>query len=157
MIMPRRKAPPHMPPLSFGNRSEIFFLTVCTRRKKALLARQDVHTLLIESWRKANSWLVGRYVLLPDHLHLFCAQQSEIVSIQHWCAYWKRLCSKNWPRPGEYPIWQKNLWDTQVRSADWYEARWQYVLQNPVRHGLVTEPDLWPYKGELNVLEWHDP
>jgi len=28
------------------------------------------------------------------------------------------------------------------------------VRQNPLRAGLVQEPDEWLWKGEVNVLQW---
>ena len=37
-----------------------------------------------------------------------------------------------------------------------YDEKWQYVRNNPVRHGLVESAEKWPYQGELNRLEWHD-
>jgi len=51
----------------------IVYLTVCTKRRKPILATPAVHELLRASWREARLWLVGRYVIMPDHLHLFCA------------------------------------------------------------------------------------
>jgi len=32
-----------------------------------------VHDLLCSVWREATAWLVGRYVIMPDHVHLFAA------------------------------------------------------------------------------------
>ena len=48
------------------------------------------------------------------------------------------------------------IWDRQLRPAESYEEKWQYVKNNPVRHGFVSHAEDWPYQGELNVLEWHD-
>ena len=47
-------------------------------------------------------------------------------------------------------------WDRQLRRADSHAAKWEYVRNNPVRHGHVENLDDWPYQGELNILEWHD-
>jgi len=52
------------------------------------------------------------------------------------------------------PIWQRDFWDTQLRKGENYDEKWQYVLENPVRAGLVKHSEDWPYQGELNVLEW---
>jgi len=51
----------------------IVYLTVCTKRRKPILASAAAHELLRTSRREARSWLVGRYVVMPDHIHLFCA------------------------------------------------------------------------------------
>ena len=48
------------------------------------------------------------------------------------------------------------IWDRELRRAESYEEKWQYVKNNPVRHGYISRVEDWPYQGELNVLEWHD-
>ena len=35
-----------------------------------------------------------------------------------------------------------------------YDDKWEYVRNNPVRHGYATKADDWPYQGELNELRW---
>lgn len=146
-----------MPVQDFGNRSNIVFLTACAAGRKKILAKEDIHALLAECWIKASDWIVGHYVILPDHLHLFCApNRFEPRSIQNWVAFWKSLASRRWPRPEEQPVWQIDCWDRQLRSGDSYSAKWAYVRENPIRHGLCKQVTDWPYQGELNQLPWHD-
>jgi putative transposase len=154
---PERRLPAHFPPVAFHNRSTIIFVTVCTEKRKHILAREDVHQLLLSVWQAADTWSVGRYVLMPDHVHLFCTpSRVEPVPLAKWVHFWKSHVSSRWPRPAEQPLWQKSFWDTQLRRGESYENKWAYVVQNPVRHGLVERAEDWPYRGELNVLEWHD-
>ena len=54
------------------------------------------------------------------------------------------------------PVWQREFWDRQLRRAESYDEKWEYVKNNPLRHGFVSRAEDWPYQGELNVLEWHD-
>ena len=72
-------------------------------------------------------------------------------------SYWRNLVTKGWPDRSPLPIWQREYWDRQLRRKESYAAKWDYVKNNPVRHGLVTKADDWPYHGELNALAWHDP
>jgi len=154
---PSRKRPAHMPVVDTGNLSPIVFLTVCTKDHCSLFASPDVHALLTESWRAAEHWHVGRYVVMPDHIHLFCCPATRPPeSLRSWVKYWKTLVSRRWPRPSEHPIWQQDVWDTQLRSGESYSGKWQYVRENPVRAGLAERSDDWPYQGELNMLPWHD-
>ncbi len=154
--LPQRRTAAHFPPIERSNTPVIIFLTICTQARKAILARPDVHDLLVEVWREATHWRVGRYVLMPDHLHLFCAPgQAEIPSLGKWIQFWKSCASRKWPRPNEHPVWQKSHWDTQLRSGDGYDEKWAYVQQNPVRKGLVSRPDDWPFLGEVYALDWH--
>ena len=101
------------------------------------------------------SWLVGRYIIMPDHIHLFCAPADLIAaSLKPWVRFWKSHVAKNWNDPTQLPIWQRDFWDTQLRKGESYGEKWQYVLDNPVRAGLAKCSEDWPYQGELNVLEW---
>jgi putative transposase len=68
----RRKHPAHGVLVSMDS-PNIVFLTVCTKDRAAWLASDAAHAALLEAWREADAWWVGRYVLMPEHLHLFCA------------------------------------------------------------------------------------
>ena len=43
---------------------------------KPLLANNEAARLIIEPWRAANFWRVGRYVIMPNYIHLFCAPNT---------------------------------------------------------------------------------
>jgi hypothetical protein len=73
---PCRKRPAHFPAVTVGFKSIIIFLTVCTRQRKPLLANDEAAQLIIEAWQAANFWRVGRYVIMPDHIHLFCGPNT---------------------------------------------------------------------------------
>jgi REP element-mobilizing transposase RayT len=156
--LPDRKRPTHFPAVERFNRSDIVFVTVCTQERRPLLARDAAVVRLVEAWRQADAWQVGRYVVLPDHLHLFCAPAvREAPSLVAWVKYWKALVSFAWPWPDEKPIWQQSFWDRQLRDGEHYSARWDYVRNNPVRHRLVQRAEAWPWQGELNEFRFHDP
>lgn len=135
----------------------IIFVTVCTKTRKPLLAKADTVATILRAWEEADTWLVGRYAVLPDHVHLFCAPARPEVSLRRWVKYWKARASLAWPRPTEHPLWQDDFWDTQLRRGESYSAKWEYVRTNPVRHGLVSTAEDWPWAGEIHRLEWHDP
>jgi putative transposase len=68
-----RKHPAHHPFVERHNEPIIVFLTVCSKDRKRILASADVVHVLENAWASAESWLVGRYVVMADHVHLFCA------------------------------------------------------------------------------------
>lgn len=155
--VPLRKTPAHFPVSEKGNLSSIVFLTVCTKDRKPILAQDDVHDVLLRAWRDADQWSVGKYVVMPDHIHMFCGPAKiEYPSLKKWVQYWKTMASRRWPRPDEHPVWQVDSWDRQLRCDESYSAKWEYVAQNPVRHGLVKQADDWKYRGEVSILRWHD-
>jgi putative transposase len=150
-----RRRPVHQDLHEGFNKPVVVFVTVCTKGKKPILANDEVHRLLRDSWCEAHSWLVGRYVLMPDHLHLFCSPATtQSPLLQQWVSYWKSHAARNWPKPGDAPVWQSDFWDTQLRRVESYDEKWRYVVENPVRAGLVASAEDWPYQGELNTLIW---
>ena len=152
-----RKRPAHQSVDEYFNASRIVFLTVCAEKRKPLLCSDDVHDLLIRSWKEADSWLVGRYIMMPDHLHLFCSPVGlEYPALKSWVGYWKSWSARHWPDADVGKVWQRDVWDTQLRKGESYSEKWHYVVNNPVRAELVDDSIFWPYQGEMNVLQWHE-
>lgn len=130
----------------------IVFVTTCTRDRKPWLANGDAHRFLREAWAHSEGWLVGRYVLMPDHLHFFCAPQKLEFSLAKWMTFWKR----SFTRLAKNTEWkfQTGHWDTRLRREENYEQKWSYVRENPVRASLVARAEDWSYQGEMNFLPW---
>jgi putative transposase len=133
---------------------ELLFVTAVTKDRKAILARPEIHKLLRDTWQSAEAWLVGRYIIMPDHVHFFCAPGTKSHSLEDWMSYWKAAVTRTWPHPDEKPIWKRAFWDTRIRIGESYSAKWDYVRNNPVRAGLCAPADDWLHQGELNFLPW---
>jgi REP-associated tyrosine transposase len=41
---------------------------------------------------------------------------------------------------------------TSLRAGESYSEKWNYVRDNPVRAGLVSNADEWKYAGEIEKL-----
>ncbi|MBX3028284.1 transposase [bacterium] len=151
--MRSRRTPAHPSPIERIGRPVILLVTVCTDRRRPLLANHEAAAILCDAWRRAASWAVGRYVLMPDHVHLFCAPRDD-VAVVAWVRFWKAMATRRWRADVARPLWQRDCWDTQLRSDAGYDEKWRYVRWNPVRHGLVEHPARWPFQGEMTSLEW---
>jgi putative transposase len=103
-------------------------------------------------WTEATAWYVGRYVLMPDHLHLFATPGESGLSLEAWVKYWKSQFRKKHGNPTKRM--QTDHWDTRLRREESYDMKWDYVVNNPVRHGLVAKAEDWPYQGEIFELRW---
>jgi putative transposase len=92
---------------------------------------------------------VGRYVILPDHLHFFVALPDDI-KLGDWVGTLKRVLARSLEGSGSSdPIWQRGFFDHVLRSGESYAEKWKYVRENPIRAGLVKSADDWPYSGEI--------
>lgn len=114
-----------------------------------------MHSLLRDAWHFHDDYPVGRYVIMPEHIHLFVGENdSSFVSLPNWVAKWKGYVTRRWLRYEDRPIWQRSFWDRQLLGSAAYEFKWIYVRWNPVRHGLVDHPNDWPFQGEMVRLPW---
>ena len=50
------------------------------------------------------------------------------------------------------PLWEKEFFDHLIRSGESYSEKWEYVLQNPCRAGLVADADDWPHMGHIHYI-----
>jgi putative transposase len=128
------------------------FLTVCTQERAPWLAQPSAQRTLHDIWQHiATAWLVSDYLLMPDHLHLFCAPYDTSCAIERWIAFWKDRFAKSWIDQGKF---QSGGFHHRLRNDENYAWKWRYVLENPVRRGLVERIEEWPYAGRVHEIRW---
>lgn len=145
----------------------IYFVTTCTLERRSILARTEVAAILLEEWRHAQNrhgWAIGRYVIMPDHVHFFCRAELHAKRLSIFLQRWKEWTSKRIARelpvagigdPGRRHgarLWQEEFFDHVLRSGESYREKWDYVKENPVRAALVERSDDWPWQGEIESL-----
>ena len=147
-----RKAPAGGAHIVLGQ-PNVFFITVNAKDKIPWIGQADVQRTLEGIWReRATAWLVGYYLLMPDHLNLFCATHDLHYNIDQWIMYWKSEFSRqhldrNWE-------WQRRAFHHRMRNRIEYEEKLIYVRENPMRKNLARTIDEWPLQGRIHDLRW---
>jgi REP element-mobilizing transposase RayT len=126
----------------------LYFVTFNTHKRRKLLANSRVHDALIHFAQEGQLRGIGlgRYVIMPDHVHLFVRGGLDF-SLRQWVRVLKRVLSK--AISSAPPHWQQGFFDHLVRHSESYAEKWEYVRQNPVRAGLASHPDEWPWQGQI--------
>jgi REP-associated tyrosine transposase len=135
----------------------IYFITTCAFKRRAILASKEVAAILIDEWQSAydrHGWAVGRYVIMPEHVHFFCSPELDAKTLPVFMQAWKQWTSKRITREIRLSakVWQEEFFDHVLRSSESYSQKWDYVKENPVRAGLVDSSDKWRWQGEVEAL-----
>jgi len=93
---------------------------------------------------------VGRYVIMPDHIHLFVRGGPNFL-LARWVSGLKRAISVKLGLRNQ--LWQPGFFDHVLRSDESYGEKWQYVRENPVRAGLTAQAEDWSHQGEFVVID----
>jgi mono/diheme cytochrome c family protein/REP element-mobilizing transposase RayT len=148
---PQRKKLPHERPLWLRPEDEIFFVTVCCEpRGKNQLCHPKIARAIFDSieFRNRNAvWYAHVVCLMPDHLHALVSFPYE-RPMKQIIADWKRFLAR------EFKIdWQRDFFDHRLRKEESYREKADYILANPVRAGLITSSEEWPYFWTANPQE----
>jgi REP element-mobilizing transposase RayT len=156
---PRASFPARPPRLDrlFSSIQPFYFVTFNTHKRAAILARPELHEAFRTFCTRAaeHDIAVGRYVIMPDHIHLFVALPETAKTLTRWMQMLKTVVGKELLRLGCHkPHWQEGFFDHVLRSSESYDAKWDYVRMNPVRAGLCRAPDEREYQGEIVRLRF---
>ena len=156
--MPRlyKNTPPRLDSVFAAYQSPLYFVTFRAWHECSFLACDSVKAA-IEDYGRANmeqGRALGRYVIMPDHIHLFCRLSGEDQLGQFIRLMKQRLGRALKAEGHSAPYWQPGFFDHLLRKADSYSEKWAYVRQNPVRKGLVASADEWPYQGEVVSIRY---
>ncbi len=140
------------------------FITTSCYRRLPLLARaqnRDLLLRILERVRRRYHFVVVGYVVMPEHIHLLLGEPergnpSKVVqAIKQGFA--RRLLHK---LRGVADARQSSLWQTALDGGHIWQARFydfvvfteekkveklHYMHANPVKRGLVMEPQQWEW------------
>jgi putative transposase len=113
--MPER--PPRLEQLSRCYDPPLYFITFNTHHRRKVLANAEIHERFVAFARigETRGIAVGRYVLMPDHVHLFVQGNLNFVLTQR-VRLLKRALSK--PTPIAGPHWQWGFFNHVIRNSE---------------------------------------
>ena len=140
---PQRKSLPHNLPSWVDPETAVFFITICcTPKDENQLCTPEVSGGIFESvaFRQSRGdWWVQLLLLMPDHLHALVSFPSDkdmttvISPSKEFLA--KKLSIR----------WQPHFFDHRLRSGESLRDKADYILNNPVRRGLIARTEDWSY------------
>jgi REP-associated tyrosine transposase len=137
--------PPRLPAILLSwDKSIIYFVTMCVKDRRNVLARQEIFDAIKAVIAQLRKWYVLAVVIMPDHVHWVVSPVGDRdLSVGDFSHGFKRMLRKCLAtQPWE---WQRGCFDRLLRSDENLRSKWIYVKDNPVRHGLARRAEDWPY------------
>ena len=141
---PVRKQLRHVPPVPVPD--AFYFVTICAAvRGGSELTDHAAQILEAARHRQARgTWFLALFLVMPDHLHMIVhvpprdmAGMGPLTAVvADFKRYLSTFCGISF---------QTGYFDTRIRDAAHYAEKWDYIVRNPVRKGLVATPREWPH------------
>ena len=137
---------------AYADTGAICSVTFAVRDRRRVFAHPAVARAAVDVLRSHAARTGVRlyaYCVMPDHVHLV-VKPSLSCDITAFVGQFKNLAQRAaWRFGVEGAFWQRSFWDHFLRVAEDLETVVQYVLDNPVRAGLVERREDYPFSGTL--------
>jgi putative transposase len=126
-----------------------FFITSSIWERRAILQSQPLCDLLLSVIRENRAkerFQVHEFVFMRDHIHLILTPAPQIPlekAVQFIKGGFSFRAKKENLFNGE--IWQKGYHENRIRDSAEYAQHVEYVWMNPVKAGLVEQPEDYLY------------
>ncbi|UCE65922.1 MAG: transposase [Candidatus Zixiibacteriota bacterium] len=156
----------------YDNDGRARFVTFSAHQRIPILTNSRSRQVIVDSIdesRRRFGFQLAAYVIMPEHVHLVMIPAVE-MKMGQVIGEIKRMSSKRIHefllqedndliprltvrRNGEYrfAFWQKRCYDHNIRSEESLWEKVNYCHYNPVKRGLVKEPEAW----EWSSYRWY--
>jgi putative transposase len=141
---------------------DLHFITCSCHERRAWLAtpaRRNLFLDVLEQTRQAYDFVVVGYVVMPEHFHLLIGEPergtpSLVMQVlkQRFARKVLQQIRRDTVCLGSFPtasapehVWQTRFYDFNVWTARKHLEKLRYLHRNPVKRGLVLEPDQWQW------------
>jgi len=156
-MLKQRKRVPRLPRFDyFGHYA--YFITCSTYQKRPYFRDKAIVDIVLSVLRRVgakNSFRVYAYCLMPDHLHLLLVGEEK-SSLDSFMKTFKQETSFAFKRAHGNSLWQRSYYDHVLRKEETLEVVALYILNNPVRAGLVDDYRNYAFSGSL-VFDVKEP
>jgi putative transposase len=139
-----------------------FFLTIVTYERRPTFAEHgqvERLRLALKQVMREAAFQIPAAVVLPDHVHFLWSLPRGDTDFSRRVGRMKVLFTRSLDaaettqahlsdsrrRHRESDVWHRRFWEHAIEDEDDFENHLNYIHYNPVKHGLVACPHLWPH------------
>ena len=127
-----------------------YFLTFCTYDRQhtftdPVTAASVIAQILRTS--SASGFELLAYCLMPDHAHLLVEGLQPSSDLRRFTKRLKQSSGQMYAHRAGHRLWQEGYYDRVLREGEEPKQVARYIIENPVRAGLVRSPLDYPFIG----------
>ncbi len=129
-----------LPSTAYTHENAIFSVTTATRDRVRVFAKPAVAEGAVDVLRERSAFHLVRvlaFCVMPDHVHIMLSP-SRTCDVPTFVGQFKNLAQRRgWTLGVRGAFWQQSFHDRVLRRDDDVATVASYILDNPVRAGLV--------------------
>lgn len=147
-----------LPPESYRGRVEVAF-TACIQHRIPLFVDPNLVSRCVEILLEAAAYEhsdVLAFVFMPDHCHLLFHGRDDASDILRLMRRFKQRTGYLFSQQNVGARWQKDFYDHICRDDQEVQVQIRYIVENPVRKGIVKHWKDYRFKGStvFDLDEW---
>jgi putative transposase len=138
-----------LPGFSYVGESE-YSITCCTfNRHRCFTEATVVDAVRVQLLHIATEqqFDIPAYCFMPDHVHVLATGRSDGSDLRRFLKDWKQQTGHAYKQAAHIKLWQGGFYDHVLRAEEDRAAVVRYLLENPIRAGLVRNLLEYPYWG----------
>jgi len=133
-------------------------ITITTYNKQQIFVNKNIykqHCLILKETAKKYCFKIWVFCFMPDHLHLLVEGKDKNSDIQKFIKIFKQKTGFLYKQSIGKKLWCTSYYDHLLRKEEDVISVVKYILNNPVRAGLVKEWYEYPFSGsfEMDIKE----
>ena len=141
--------PPHLPNFSYVGKY-VYSLTFCTYERRVIFVDSDsVRLAFAQILRAADEkgFEITTYCFMPDHVHLIVTGLGDNSDAKAFIKAAKQYSAHHFAEQRRTRLWARYGYERVMRDATERAMTMRYIVENPVRAGLVRSALEYPHVG----------
>jgi len=129
-----------------------YFLTFCTDRRQRFLSDPENVAVVLPQILRAGTetrFAIPAYCFMPDHLHLLIEGLDDGSDCRGFIKKAKQYSGFYFSKARGQTLWQRYGYERVLRNDEATLDVARYILNNPLRAGLVADVRKYPFIGSV--------
>jgi putative transposase len=150
VVLKQRKHAPRLRSFDYTG-PYAYSITCTTYQKRPHFKNKEMVDIVLPVLRQSgeqNYFGIYAYCFMPDHLHVLLVGEEK-SSLHRFMKTFKQESSFAFAKAHAGPLWQRSYYDHVLRRKEALEEVALYILNNPVRKGLVDDYESYAFAGSF--------